>query len=230
MKTFLSYSLIGLSLLIVFFSGIYESFATHISEPILTIEDTEFFLGEDVTITGWVKYDGQATSDVLLNVKLTDPKNNLVLEHFVTSDSAGSFELSFVLPPDGFLGNYILDITSMCREEHRNICTHKSSQATLSVLGESDKKIIIPHWIKNNSLWWSQGLIGDDDFILGLEYLIEEKIMIVPPSEPSSEPKLPFVPNWIKDTAGWWAQGKVTDGDFVNGIQYMISNGYMRVK
>ncbi len=229
MKAFLSYPLIGLFLLIVFFSGNYESFATHISEPILTIQNTEFFLGQDVTISGWVKYDEQATSDVLLNVKVIDPKNNLVIDQFVTSDSTGSFELSFGLPQDGFVGNYTLDITSMCREEHRNICTHKSTQAVLSVFGKTNVEIIIPQWIKNNADWWSQGLIGDDDFILALEYLIQEKIMVVPPSEPSSESQLPFVPNWIKDTAGWWAQGKVSDSDFVNGIQYMISNGYIKV-
>jgi len=96
-----------------------------------------------------------------------------------------------------------------------------------SIEAQEDYKI--PTWVKKNAGWWSQGLIGEDDFISGLKYLIDQEIIEVPPTEISSEPQLPFLPNWIKDTAGWWADGKVSDNDFVNGIQYMISNGYMRI-
>ena len=34
-----------------------------------------------------------------------------------------------------------------------------------------------PEWIKNNACWWSQGLISDDEFASGLEYLIEAGIV-----------------------------------------------------
>jgi len=37
----------------------------------------------------------------------------------------------------------------------------------------------IPLWIKNNAKWWSEGKIGDSDFIGGIKYLIENKIMII---------------------------------------------------
>ena len=87
----------------------------------------------------------------------------------------------------------------------------------------------IPDWIRNNALWLSQGLIDDADFISGMKYLIDQEIMRIPASQPSTEPQLPFVPHWIKDTAGWWANKKVTDADFVNGMQYLISNGYMTI-
>ncbi len=32
----------------------------------------------------------------------------------------------------------------------------------------------IPEWIKNNAGWWSEGLIGDSDFVSGIQYLIKE--------------------------------------------------------
>ena len=41
---------------------------------------------------------------------------------------------------------------------------------------ESDE---IPPWIKNNADWWSQGLISDDDFIKGIQYLVEQGIIRV---------------------------------------------------
>lgn len=35
----------------------------------------------------------------------------------------------------------------------------------------------IPSWIKNNADWWAQGLISDDDFVKGIQFLIENGIM-----------------------------------------------------
>jgi len=37
----------------------------------------------------------------------------------------------------------------------------------------------IPEWIKNNAKWWAEGLITDDDYIKGLQYLIEQGILKV---------------------------------------------------
>ena len=35
----------------------------------------------------------------------------------------------------------------------------------------------VPNWIKNNANWWSENLIDDIDFINGIQYLIEHKII-----------------------------------------------------
>jgi hypothetical protein len=37
----------------------------------------------------------------------------------------------------------------------------------------------IPSWIKNNADWWAQGLISDDDFVKGIQFLVEQGIIIV---------------------------------------------------
>jgi len=37
----------------------------------------------------------------------------------------------------------------------------------------------IPSWIKNNADWWAQGLISDDDFVKGIQYLIEQGIISI---------------------------------------------------
>jgi len=46
-----------------------------------------------------------------------------------------------------------------------------------SSYGESSKEI--PSWIKNNADWWSQGLISDNDFVKGIQYLVEQGIIKV---------------------------------------------------
>ena len=37
----------------------------------------------------------------------------------------------------------------------------------------------VPIWIKNNADWWAQGLITDDDFVKGIQYLVEQGVIIV---------------------------------------------------
>jgi len=37
----------------------------------------------------------------------------------------------------------------------------------------------VPEWIKNNAGWWSEGQIDDHTFLLGIEYLVENGIIIV---------------------------------------------------
>lgn len=82
----------------------------------------------------------------------------------------------------------------------------------------------IPDWIKNNTNWRSSTLISDSEFIGGIEDLIEEGLIILPPTERSSviEQK---VPNWIKNNAKWWADDLISDEDFVQLIQYLVKKG-----
>ncbi len=37
----------------------------------------------------------------------------------------------------------------------------------------------IPEWVKSNAGWWAQGLISDEDFVWGIEFLIEKGIINV---------------------------------------------------
>jgi len=43
-------------------------------------------------------------------------------------------------------------------------------------LADPDDKAI-PDWIRNNAKWWSEDLITEIDFLNGIEYLIEKKII-----------------------------------------------------
>jgi len=37
----------------------------------------------------------------------------------------------------------------------------------------------VPDWIKNNAGWWANGMIGEDDFVNGIKYLVEKGIIRV---------------------------------------------------
>ena len=42
----------------------------------------------------------------------------------------------------------------------------------------------IPEWVKNNASWWSERQISQTEFTNGLEFLINEGIIYIPPTEP----------------------------------------------
>ena len=43
--------------------------------------------------------------------------------------------------------------------------------------GVSETKV--PDWIKNNAKWWADGQITDQDFVKGIQYLVEKGIIRV---------------------------------------------------
>ena len=86
----------------------------------------------------------------------------------------------------------------------------------------------IPSWIKNNAKWWSNNQISDTDFVKGIQYLIQQGIIVIPPSEGNSESET-TIPSWIKQSAAWWADDVISDGEFVNGIQFMINSGIIQL-
>jgi hypothetical protein len=87
----------------------------------------------------------------------------------------------------------------------------------------------IPNWIKNNAGWWAEGAISQEDFVSGLQFLIQNGILRVPPTQVSGE-KSDDVPAWVKNNAEWWAKGEISDDDFVGGIQYLIKIGIVSIQ
>ena len=87
---------------------------------------------------------------------------------------------------------------------------------------------VIPAWIKNNAGWWAGGLIDDNSFVSGIEWLVSNNIIKIPATAVSGTAES-TIPNWIKNTAGWWADHQISDNEFVNAIQYLIKVGIMTV-
>jgi len=74
-------------------------------------------------------------------------------------------------------GEYTLD----CKYKGKDLGSVSFSLAKSSdgkpVGKDSTPEINVPGWIKNNADWWSQGLISDDDFVKGIQYLVEQGII-----------------------------------------------------
>ena len=119
------------------------------------------------------------------------------------------------------------DVTGIITLQFENLNGSKLADAVFSVVVDriGVDQIAIPDWIKNNAGWWATDQIDDSAFVQGIQYLIKEGIMIVPPTETSESIEIQAVPAWIKNNAGWWATDQIDDSAFVQGIQYLVQNG-----
>ena len=94
---------------------------------------------------------------------------------------------------------------------------------------ESTIKYQIPDWVKNTAGWWATNQIPDSAFVDGIEFLVNEKIIIV--SDIERDPLTPYqgIPEWLKTNAGWWANGEIDDKTFATGIEFLIRIGLIVV-
>ena len=95
---------------------------------------------------------------------------------------------------------------------------------------ETQPPAAIPAWIKNNAEWWADGQIDDGSFVQGIQYLVKEGILKIPPTSQGQGTGSNEIPAWIKNNAGWWAEGAIDDDSFIQGIQFLIKEGIMKVQ
>ena len=97
---------------------------------------------------------------------------------------------------------------------------------TITPLAHADK---VPDWIKSNAGWWAEDMISDEEFISGIQHLIQENILIVSPVASSTNQLESSMPDWIKSNAGWWAEDMISDEEFISGIQHLIKTGIVNI-
>ena len=114
-------------------------------------------------------------------------------------------------------------VTCSAFDSARNIAPQMSFIVTVN-----PPSIIIPDWIKEAAASWCDDETDDASFIEGIQYLIDNKDIIVP-STPSGLSGFQSVPSWIKNNACWWSNNQISDQVFASGIQYLIENRIIHV-
>jgi len=92
----------------------------------------------------------------------------------------------------------------------------------------------IPGWVKNVAGWWGSGIVSENEFVSGIEYLINNNIILldfVPCNDKiqSQYGDTKSVPDWIKNNAIWWSENLIDDTDFINGLQYLIEHKIIKI-
>ena len=153
------------------------------------------------------------------SIYITDPteRKSLLLQQPISQKYV---ELPSNFPFDSGIwkpGTYVLEL------EYSGV--NSSVQFTIEETG----KIGLPFWIKDLAkMWINEPLVTDKDFARAIEYLIKQKIIMIPYTE-SGEETVSSIPEWVKNNAGWWIEGKISDTEFATALQYLVKTGIIRV-
>ena len=143
---------------------------------------------------------------------------------------SGQFLLDMIVKEDPGTVNYIIWIYGLAPDGFIPSGASDYLEVPIRIYAaDGTSPPIIPDWIKNNAGWWADGSIDDGSFVQGIQFLIEEGIMKIPPTIQGSGGNTSGIPDWIKNNAGWWADGSIDDGSFVQGIQFLIEEGIMKI-
>ena len=80
----------------------------------------------------------------------------------------------------------------------------------------------IPNWIKLNANWWATDQISDDEFLEGIDFLIQKQLVSAPPMEYTPDDSEQKIPQWLKFSANWWATDQISDDEFLKIIEILI--------
>jgi len=121
-----------------------------------------------------------------------------------------------------------LILTGQDSQNFAELLTSKLDFSISQPIQQEKKSTTVPSWIKNNAGWWADGIVGDQEFVQSIQFLIKEKILSVSVTE-SKSTESQGIPIWVKNNAGWWSEDLISERDFVKGIEFLISQGIIRV-
>jgi hypothetical protein len=193
---------------------------------LLRNESTSFYTSTKLSAYDIVKPLLGNVEEITLSGNVDNPRRGIPLDVVITTpdgqiqnfasilSSAGNYRSIITIDENTLSGVYKIDLF------HNN-----SFVKTVSFVVSNP---IIPDWIKNNAKWWSSDTVSDTEFIDGLEYLIEQGLIIIS-SGISISISEQEIPNWIKNNARWWSNDQISDEDFVKSIQYLVKKGIIRI-
>ncbi|MDH3677177.1 MAG: hypothetical protein OEQ12_02625 [Nitrosopumilus sp.] len=113
---------------------------------------------------------------------------------------------------------------------HSQIAPNSTLKIKLAInQNPSGESQIIPEWLKNNAKWWANGLIDDDTFVQGTQYMIREKIVDISNMPYPATWMDKSIPEWIKNNASWWADDLIPESEYIKGIKYLVEKGVIQV-
>ena len=146
-----------------------------------------------------------------------DPNGNFVLSWGTEGSTSGQFEEPTGLAVDSADNIYIVD------KKNNDIQKFALYGGTINN---------IPTWVRNTTVWWSDGALDKTDFSLAIKYLANQGLIHTPPEtghNSIAEPDFVKIPEWVKKTAGWWTSGQIDGKTFFMSIQHLISTGIMKI-
>jgi hypothetical protein len=87
----------------------------------------------------------------------------------------------------------------------------------------------IPDWIKTYAKNWATGEISDSEFISGLDFMLQNKIIVIPNVD-YVHSTIDDVPSWFRNTSHWWSNDLISQQEFVNSLKFLIQKDILLIE
>ena len=87
----------------------------------------------------------------------------------------------------------------------------------------------VPDWIKTYAKNWATGGISDTEFISGLNFMLENKIIVLPNTN-YVHPTIDDVPSWFRNISNWWSSDLISQQEFINSIKFLIQKDIILIE
>ena len=116
------------------------------------------------------------------------------------------------------------NISGIVNLNFKNLDNNEFAQTSIPI-AIHEKKIVnsnlIPDWVTNDIQLWSEGKINDSKLIDIINYLIENKIIIID-NNSSGISEVEKIPSWIQIIASWWIADQIDDESFFKILEFLI--------
>jgi len=116
------------------------------------------------------------------------------------------------------------NISGIVNLNFKNLDNNEFAQTSIPI-AIHEKKIVnsnlIPDWVTNDIQLWSEGKINDSKLIDIINYLIENKIIIIDNNSLGIS-EVEKIPSWIQIIASWWIDDQIDDESFFKILEFLI--------
>ena len=154
---------------------------------------------------------------------ITQGEQLIFQQNGISTDSKTAHNIVNFLIPDTLSGIVNLNFN--------NLDGNEFATSSIPIIIHEKKKIdsvLIPNWITNDALLWSEGKISDEKLIDVINYLIENQIISISENQ-SDTIEVKKIPSWIKIITSWWLDGQIDDKTFVQSLEFLVQKSVITI-
>ena len=154
---------------------------------------------------------------------ITQDDKLLFEQNGVSTDSKTEHNVVDFTVPDNLSGIVNLNFNNLGGNEFATtsipIMIHKNT---------TNNSALIPDWIREDALLWSEEKITDDKFTDIINYLIKNEIITISENQFDAM-EVNKIPSWIRTTTGWWTDGQIDDKTFVESLEFLVKKSIIPI-
>ena len=129
--------------------------------------------------------------------------------------------------------NFVIpdNLSGIVNLNFNNLDSNEFATTSIPIVIHQNKindSLLIPDWIRDDALLWSEEKIIDNKFTDIIHYLIKNEIIIIPENQ-SNIIEVKKIPSWIRTTAGWWIDDQIDDKTFVESLEFLVKKSIIPI-